>query len=82
MEPRDREGVRAGVFGPLATSAEDMGTRSSNSDPRCGPVTSDLTQTKSPPIRRARPLATRSPRPRPSFCRVRESSSREKGLNR
>ena len=74
--------VRDGVLGLLHTSAGEMGTRSSNSDPLWDPTVSERTHTRSPPILRANPLATRSPRPRPSFCRVRESSSRENGLNR
>lgn len=80
----NREGVAAiaGVPVLLFPSNMEIGTRSSNSDPRRGPDMSDLTHSSSPPILRARPLATRSPKPRPSFCRVRESSSREKALNR
>lgn len=76
--------VMAGVPGLLLVGCSwaEMGTRSSNSEPRWGPVVSDRTQMRSPPILRTRPLATSRPRPRPSFCRVRESSSREKGLKR
>ena len=81
----DGVGVRvpAGVPGMLFDGSwVERGTRSSNSDPWLGPVVSDRTQIRSPPILRTRPLATSSPRPRPSFCRVVESSSREKGLKR
>ena len=58
------------------------GTRSSNSEPRRGPLMSDRTHTRSPPTRRDSPLATIRPSPRPSFCLVRESSPRENALNR
>lgn len=81
----NREGVvtTPGVLVLLFTASNmEIGTRSSNSEPRRGPAMSDLTHRSSPPILRARPLATRSPKPRPSFCRVRESSSREKALKR
>ncbi len=74
--------MRFGVEQRLVVSEDDRGTRSSNSEPRSGPSVSDLMHARSPPIFRARPLATRSPSPNPSFCRVRESSSREKGLNK
>lgn len=71
----------AGVHVRLPETVE-TGIRSSNSEPCRGPAISDRTHTRSPPIFRARPLATRRPRPSPSFCRVRESSSRENGLKR
>lgn len=75
--------VAIGVLGLLFDeSCAAMGTRSSNSDPRLGPVVLERTHTRSPPILRTNPFATRRPRPRPSFCRVRESSSRENGLKR
>ena len=74
--------MRFGVDALLLESVLEIGTRSSNSEPRRGPSVSDLTHIRSPPILRARPLATRSPKPRPSFCLVRESSSRENGLKR
>lgn len=82
-ENRDGVGTIPGVPVLLFTASNmEIGTRSSNSEPRRGPAMSDLTHRSSPPILRARPLATRSPKPRPSFCRVRESSSREKALNK
>lgn len=74
-------GVRDGEHARLFES-EERGMRSWNSVPRCGPSISDLRHTRSPPIFRARPFATRRPSPRPSVCRVSESSSREKGLNK
>lgn len=46
--------------------------------PFSGPSVSADTRTRSPPILRARPLATIRPSPRPSVWRDREVSSREK----
>lgn len=66
----------------LVNSPLDIGIRISNSVPRRGPAVSDRMQKRSPPILRAIPLATSKPKPRPSFCRVKESSSREKALNK
>lgn len=81
-EAREGVGVLLGELVLLCVSDGVIGTLSSNSVPLREPCVSDRTQTRSPPILRARPLATSSPRPRPSFWRVRESSSRENGLNR
>lgn len=81
-EARGGVGVPVGDDALLCESDGVMGTLSSNSVPLRGPWVSDRTQTRSPPILRAKPFATSSPRPSPSFCRVRESSSLENGLKR
>ena len=75
-------GVPAGEVPLLCVSDGVIGTFISKCVPFWGPVVCDLTQTRSPPILRANPLATSKPNPRPSFCLVRESSSREYGLKR
>ncbi len=82
IDAREGVGVVAGEDVLLCVSDGVMGTLSSKCVPRRGPVVSDLTQIRSPRILRANPLATSKPNPSPSFCRVRESSSRENGLKR
>src|SRR5690242_7071129 len=78
----DGVGDPKGDDGRLQTAPAVMGTRISNSDPFLGPETCERKQKRSPPSFLARPFATSSPKPRPSLCRVVESSSQEKGLNK
>lgn len=75
-------GVRVLVTGE--TGAEQVpgwltGTLISNSEPWSTRLVEERTQTRSPPIFLARPLATRSPNPKPSLLRVVEASSRANG---
>jgi len=71
-----------GVPGLETASLGVQGTRISNSVPLFAPDVSERMQVRSPPSLRANPLATSKPSPRPSLCRVVESSSFENGLKR
>ena len=76
-------GVLRGVPGKLlGVFAGEVGNRIRNSEPVKGPLVDVHSHHTSPPIFLARPLATISPRPKPSRARVIEVSSRAKGLKR
>ena len=72
-------GLTTGVPGMLEPSRGFSGNLIRNSEPLFGPSVEVRSHHKLPPITCESPLATSSPKPKPSRFRVRDSSSLENG---